>query len=467
MKKILLLFLFISSVFSQTQLNFTNRNFLIEENPGKYSFQIEITNPSSSNSTSFDIVLVRGDATVLNNFQTISPTIPAGSSTKIMFSVEVTGDEKPEQLQYFTFEIQNVTGGDNAVVGDVNQFTLTIVDNDWDKHFMYDGIDNFVGDELKKELYYLSRGHTEFPYTSSETDTWDIIEESDQDPLDTTKVSLIYSGIKLDKKLHSFSDFNKEQWNREHVWAKSHGDFGTSTGTGTDVHNLRACYHTVNTDRSNLDFDEGGVPHTVAIGCKSDSDSWEPRDEVKGDVARIIFYMAMRYEGENGEPDLQVVMGVDTSPNKEPFHGNKDILLSWNKIDPPDAFERRRNEIIYKYQFNRNPFVDNPNYVDKIWGPVDAVEKTEDIPKDFFLAQNYPNPFNPSTKIKFGLAEESSVIIEVYNILGEEIKTLVNEELSPGTFTTNFDADDLPAGIYFYTIRTEKFIETKKMILMK
>ena len=97
------------------------------------------------------------------------------------------------------------------------------------------------------------------------------------------------------------------------------------------------------------------------------------------------------------------------------------------------------------------------------------------LPKDFSLSQNYPNPFNPTTNIKFQIPDLSfqhalswnPVKLIVYDILGKEIATLVNEKLKPGEYEISFDAANLPSGIYFYTLSTEDFKETKKMILLK
>ena len=80
----------------------------------------------------------------------------------------------------------------------------------------------------------------------------------------------------------------------------------------------------------------------------------------------MIFYMAVRYEGGNGEPDLEVVDYVNTDP--APEHGKLSVLLQWNEQDPPDDFEMNRNEVIYSYQDNRNPFIDHPEYAEEIWG---------------------------------------------------------------------------------------------------
>nr|WP_248583605.1 endonuclease [Nocardioides sp. InS609-2] len=93
--------------------------------------------------------------------------------------------------------------------------------------------------------------------------------------------------------------------NREHVWAKSHGDFGTATGPGTNIHYRRPEDVTVNGARGNLDFDAGGTQNAEAPGNYADGDSWEPRDAVKG-VARMIFYISVRYEGDDGFADLEV-----------------------------------------------------------------------------------------------------------------------------------------------------------------
>ncbi len=89
------------------------------------------------------------------------------------------------------------------------------------------------------------------------------------------------------------------------------------------------------------------------------------------------------------------------------------------------------------------------------------------IPTNFVLDQNYPNPFNPSTKISYQLPQNGFVSLKVYNAIGKEVATLVNEEKSAGRYEVNFDAAGLSSGLYFYTIQTGSFQETKKMILIK
>ena len=91
----------------------------------------------------------------------------------------------------------------------------------------------------------------------------------------------------------------------------------------------------------------------------------------------------------------------------------------------------------------------------------------EQIPGEFYLSQNYPNPFNPSTIIEFALPERANVILEVYNLLGERVKTLLREELNAGVHKINFSAAGLSSGVYLYRISSEKFNQTRKFVLMK
>ncbi|KNY27054.1 endonuclease I family protein [Pseudobacteroides cellulosolvens] len=215
------------------------------------------------------------------------------------------------------------------------------------------------GTELKKALHDIIDDHTEISYS----DVWDALRETDEDPKNSSNVILIYSGRSQGKYTNGSSVDN---WNREHVWAKSHGKFGTQMGPGTDLHHLRPEDVSINSDRGNKEFDDGGIYHTEATQCKTDNDSWEPRDSVKGDVARMLFYMTVRYEGDSGEIDLELNNSVNNG--YAPYHGKLSTLLQWHAQDPVDTFEIRRNNIIYnKWQHNRNPFIDHPEWVQLIW----------------------------------------------------------------------------------------------------
>ncbi|WNO62832.1 endonuclease [Streptomyces sp. AM2-3-1] len=216
-----------------------------------------------------------------------------------------------------------------------------------------------TGTQLKSALHSIISVQTKISYSQ----VWDALKNTDQDPANSSNVILLYTGRSEPK---SDNGGAVGQWNREHVWAKSHGDFGTSTGPGTDIHHLRPEDVTVNSIRGNKDFDNGGTAVSGAAGNYTDSDSFEPRDAVKGDVARMILYMAVRYEGDDAFADLEPNDRVDNG--SAPNIGRLSVLKQWSQEDPPDSFEERRNDVIFdRYQHNRNPFIDHPEWVEAIW----------------------------------------------------------------------------------------------------
>jgi endonuclease I len=224
----------------------------------------------------------------------------------------------------------------------------------------YDGAEGLTGEALKSELNDIISGGDQLSYS----EVWTGLQASDEDPGNPDNVVLLYSGESRAKNLNG-GDVG--DWNREHVWAKSHGDFGTATGPGTDLHHLRPTDVQVNSIRGNKDFDNGGSQVSGAPGNYTDSDSFEPRDEVKGDVARMILYMAVRYEGEDSFADLEPNDSV--SNGSAPLHGRLSVLLDWHAADPVSAFEAHRNDVIYEqFQHNRNPFIDHPEWAAAIWG---------------------------------------------------------------------------------------------------
>jgi len=235
----------------------------------------------------------------------------------------------------------------------------------------YAAAENLLGDELKAALHEIIKDHREYSYG----DVWDILKETDADTQNVSRVIGIYSGFSMDAS--SEYDGGKG-WNREHVWAKSYGDFGTRIGAGTDVHHIRAEDVSTNSARNNRSFDKSDTPYIDGSGnykgptrsyTSTEDWTWEPRDEVKGDVARMIFYMVVRYEGDNDEPDLELVDAIVDKSSKLPQHGRSSTLLKWHQTDPVDDYERYRNYIICeKYQHNRNPFIDRPEFARRIWG---------------------------------------------------------------------------------------------------
>ena len=342
----------------------------------------------------------------------------------------------------------------------------------------YDGTEGLSGEELKAALYDIIKDHIAHSYDALRDY---ILPDTDEDPDNSDNVILLYTGWSLPK-----DEFGGDpsDWNREHVWAKSHGDFGNDPPPGTDAHHIRPTDVSVNSARGNLDFDNGGTEYIDGdgpTGCYHDEDSWEPRDAVKGDVARMIFYMEVRYEGENDEPDLEMVDYIPSSPNGEPYHGLKSTLLEWHLQDPVDDWEIQRNDKVYFYQENRNPFIDHPEFVDLIWNPVSVDENQTSFSS--FNLHNYPNPFKPETMISFSLTAEDAENAEIliYNLRGQKIRQFsIFPEQSQAPYGAGnnqssivWDGSDktgqhVTSGIYFYQLRVDNIpVQTRKCLLLK
>ncbi len=330
----------------------------------------------------------------------------------------------------------------------------------------YNTADGLKGLALKAQLHLLIKNHTEYPYTASSTDVWDILKETDKDPNNANNVILIYSG----RSVNAAQEYNSGSgWNREHVWAKSRGNFGTAIGPGTDVHHLRPADISVNSTRSNRSFDNctvcvNIVDNRVDTGSKYDSSvfTFEPRDAVKGDVARMLFYMAVRYEGDGGEPDLELTENIPVNTDKSPLHGKLSTLLSWHLADPVDDWERNRNEVIFNsFQHNRNPFIDFPSLVDYIWGA-----KTNSIWQQsavLAVADNltlnftiYPNPVSDFLQIRS--ASNTSKKIAIYDVIGK----LVYQK---NTSSNQINISQLKAGMYFLNVQQDGKIATRKLVV--
>lgn len=229
----------------------------------------------------------------------------------------------------------------------------------------YTGTSGKTGAALKAQLNSVLRGHLRLTYAQ----VWDALKYTDEDPANTNNVILLYAGRSQAKTFTASSSTSQDAWNREHVWAKSHGFPNESQYAHTDIHHLRPADVSINSTRGNKDFDNGGTALAESPSNKTDADSFEPRDAVKGDVARMMFYMDVRYEGgdDSGTPDLSIP-NVAPTGSSAPQMGKLCTLVAWHRADPVDAFETRRNQRIYEIQQNRNPFIDNPQWVEAIYG---------------------------------------------------------------------------------------------------
>lgn len=238
----------------------------------------------------------------------------------------------------------------------------------------YDTAEGKTGSELRQALHLIIRSHHSLPHASSGIDTRAALKVLDEQPLNPNNVVLIYSGF-LDAK----TNFGLTTgWTREHVWPNSYGPDDTPPSF-TDLHNLRACDWGVNSSRNNKLFDVSNPldpnyhspAYIEAPLCTSDTDSWEPRDSEKGDIARALFYMAVRYTGDaTNEPALRLTDRLELITSTNTYMGRLSTLLKWNATDPVDAREDLRNDQIYfLYQTNRNPFVDHPEWVNLAFAP--------------------------------------------------------------------------------------------------
>ncbi|MFN3091091.1 endonuclease I family protein [Bacillus pumilus] len=276
-------------------------------------------------------------------FGTLAAPLPSAVNAQ-----SFTLNEPSQTITFSPLQLQNETSAQQAKTAATSQ-----IDS------YYQSANGKSGPALKKALHDIIDDHKQLSYSQ----VWDALKKTDEDPKNPSNVLLLYSGVSRSKQANGG---NVGQWNREHVWAKSHGNFGTSQGPGTDLHHLRATDVQTNSTRGNLDFDLGGNEYKGAPGNFYDSDSFEPHSRVKGDVARMLFYMAVRYEGDDRFPDLELNDKVNNG--SAPLHGKMSVLLKWHKQDPVDQIERNRNEIIYEtYQNNRNPFIDHPEWASAIW----------------------------------------------------------------------------------------------------
>ena len=239
---------------------------------------------------------------------------------------------------------------------------------------------SYTGDDLRYQLTQ--------KIANSITKKWDygnlntVYKTTDVDLSNSGNVILYYTGESFSWNFSSFSG----TVNREHVWPKSTGLWDTSGG-GSDMHHIRPTDSKINSTRGNLVFGEvsGGKTATGnngEVGGYYGGGVFEPLDEVKGDVARIIMYMFVHYNSPstlgsntNKSGNCPTTASSRTSGNlplTNVFNGSKtnafNLLLEWHNDDPVDEIEINRNEAVYKIQGNRNPFIDKPDYANYIWG---------------------------------------------------------------------------------------------------
>lgn len=290
-------------------------------------------------------------------------------------------------------------------------------------------------------------------------DIVEILNTADQNPLNSNQVFLMYKEVPRAKFEYQTTSNSTGKWNREHIYPQSRGGFADATSEvedginiwlptsadditagHADAHHIRAEDGPENSSRGNKDY--GLTGYNGPVGTLG---SW------KGDVARSVFYMAVRYNA------LSVVNGdiPDTTVGQL---GDLATLLTWNVTDPSDDFEMNRNNYIYTWQVNRNPFIDYPNLADYIWGANAGQQWFSSLSTTSFTENNlviYPNPIQSAFTI-FGLESQSRV--EVFSSLGVCV------------FAADFSGEqqfnlDVASGIYFAKITNEGKVVTKKILV--
>ncbi|CAM2912314.1 endonuclease [Vibrio rarus] len=323
------------------------------------------------------------------NFSTANKTLRRKSSV-IIGDSDANADFPGENNQWLVFEQDTADGlgcmGEEACselppadpepetpCSGCEELTPVADPNTFDSNVYYSDVLNGNFDDpqaMKNAISIAISEHQQLTYKQ----VWTALSYSDEDPQNNSNVIELYTGASVSKQNNGG---NVDDWNREHVWAKSHGFPGESQLGYTDAHHLRPTNVQVNSTRSNYDFNncrDTGVEVAGAPGNYVDGSvrCFEPRDEVKGDVARMIMYMDTRYQGnDNNMPDLVVVDRITTAEEisaNEPLHGKLCALYAWHQNDPVDETDMQRNDAVYKYQGNRNPYIDYPDWVQHVYG---------------------------------------------------------------------------------------------------
>ena len=346
-------------------------------------------------------------------------------------------------------------------------YILTSVCSVYSQQAYYNTIDfSKSGISLKNDLSTLIiNTHTNFlTYTP---DVWEASKITDVNPENNAEVLLIYgystSGTTSRTRGVNENGGNNGDWNREHTYPRSLGNPNLgSSGAGSDAHHLRPSDVEYNGQRGSKKFVDGS-------GNSGDRNGgWFPGDEWKGDIARMMMYMYLRYDSQC----LPSVVGVGSNNNTP--DDMIDLFLKWNAEDPVSQIEDNRNTYhgnssnTYA-QGNRNPFIDNPFLATKIWGnPPSGTQQAEDrwgtlSTPNFGLETVgvYPNPTSTGT-VTLTIPNEIHIDdIVVYSVIGKKVYDYKNQKNN----STTIKITDLKKGIYLLRITSNQKTITKKIVV--
>lgn len=421
------------------------------------NFSYTLSNGSfDSNDFSGDLeaTIPAGSSTVVKNFTLIDDTSNEGDETmKIVIGAIPTNyvkliDNVAIRIHDNDFVVQPWGTPLNPTFGLVSSTAPT---------GYYDSLNGKSGTTLKQAIQALI-ANPAVVRKHNYGDAYDILKEADQNPLNSSQVWLLYTEQPRSKLDMQTGTSGTGYWNREHIYCQSRGGFtdGTSsTPDGisiwaatdandifaghSDAHHIRAADSPENSSRGNKNY---GVDYNGPTGTMG---SWH------GDVARAIFYMTIRYNG------LHVING-NPSENPVGYIGDLTTLLNWNSADPADDFEMNRNNIVYNWQMNRNPFIDYPSLANFIWGSNAGQVWNTSLATNLIddsIIQLFPNP----TKDKITITGiKSAVTIELFTLSGIKLKSVAaSQEIQLNL--------DIPKGIYLIKIKSENGISIKKIVL--
>ena len=306
-------------------------------------------------------------------------------------------------ISFFSFNINDL-----EVSAALRDETRTITTTNWTDTQVNGYYDDFVtegmsGSTLKTALNDRIKNHTVVtPYAETKYAMAIVDRDYTKSPLangtsynftnasiDNPYLRLMYGKYNGSTYAYQWNADHTTIWNKEHTWAKSLGNFGETAPAGTDLHHLIAADQNNNNYHSNLDFgdvisgatnvldERGNISGKTGYSSLSGTKKvYEPADEYKGDIARMVFYMATRYltYSSTGNPQLRLVenvVGGTTVTSSASVYGELGILshyLQWNEEDPVDAYEIKRNNLIYhNFQGNRNPYIDHPEWAEIVF----------------------------------------------------------------------------------------------------
>ena len=327
----------------------------------------------------------------------------------------------------------------------------------------YESASGLTGKALQQALHDIIDGHTTLEYSA----LWQAFSTTDV-KADGITVWDIYSDKPGGTPAYTYTIFTKQCgtyqkegdcYNREHSFPKSW--FDDLPPMNTDLLHIYPTDGWVNNKRGNLPYGEtASATWTSTNGSMVGPSSvqgyqgtvFEPIDEYKGDLARTYFYIATRYYGEDSQwPGSDMTAGAQPKPWAVP------MLLTWHLADAVSAKEISRNNEVYKYQGNRNPFIDDPKFAEKIWGTLNPVEETREERLSMTL---WPNPAQKWLNVSISGYLCSGSVAYIYDTGGCLVQAATVEE---GLVTIS--TAELPAGIYFLTLSCDGKVSTEAFVV--